>query len=374
MIMSFTYFVYIGLTFFLVLGSFLTIRLKNTWNTYWLIGVFFPIVIISIVLGGRWNVGTDWDEYKLYYDEIRTFGLSWSELIQHNLEPLYLTLNKVVASLDLSSSYFFTFIAFLHFICFAMVYRNSYRVLPFGFYFFMLLFLTSMLNIQRQTLATCLFLLATSYIGKNLFKYTVCVTCAYLTHYSSIILFLFYFIGGKKFSFLDNRVLAFTLYFIAFIGAPFINQILLSIASIFITNEKYIRNMQELDINMEVSSGLGIIASHLLNLTILFYSKLLRNKAYLVSFDLSSLYRCFLVGCVFSNAFGLSMFLSRITFALTSLRIVLLSCLCYLLIQFRTSFIDKFVGLAITLLSFAMFIMSIRNAAGGISPFVFNWI
>lgn len=369
-----TYLVYLGLTAFVTFSPLVSCKLKKNWHTYWLVGVFIPVLIVSIVLGGRWNVGTDWDEYRGYYNSIMTFGLTWTEILSNSLEPIYLLLNVFIATFNLSSSYFFTFIALLHFICYAFVYRRNWQILPLGFFFFMVFFLPLMLNIQRQTLAICVFFLSTFYIGKSAIKFFIGIVFAYFIHYSSIVLFPLFFVSKNIFSFLENRFLAIIFYVGSILLSGPLNTIVSIIFSMFVSNEKYIKNMEEVSIEMEVFSGLGIIASHIINLTIIMCSKKLCLSTALSSLNVHAIYRCFLIGCLSSNVFGLSMFLSRVSFALTSLKIILLPCLCYLLLTSRTSLASKFFAFGLILLSLSMFVASISNGAGGISPFTFYWV
>ena len=148
-----------------------------------------------------------------------------------------------------------------------------------------------------------------------------------------------------------------------------INDLLITIVPMFTSYGKYVNNLGNLDETMLVSSGLGIIARHIINIILI-----LKSTEFVRNNDMIKWYRCFVVGIILSNIFGISIFLSRIPFALDSLRIVLLAYLVKTLwSKKRTSeeYILPFFIIGWALMSF---FFSIYNSDSGISPYKFQWI
>lgn len=143
-----------------------------------------PILAFTFVFGCRWNVGIDYPEYLYLYqhpDEL-------------NKEVLFSWITKTMSSQNLHFSTYFSLWAFLQI---SLVYYSlrKYRYLfpwiafflMFGFYFM------SMMNIIRQQVATCIFMVAVQYIEeKKFYKYMACVLLAITIHKSAVLLVTFY--------------------------------------------------------------------------------------------------------------------------------------------------------------------------------------
>lgn len=337
------------------------------------IGIILASVlfIASIIIGGRYEVGTDWPNYFDLYSSILDHGITFNNIMFNGYEPLYLILNAIFAFFDLSPSIFFTGVALLQFILLCKAVDKK-RILPWVIFFFFTQLFAMSLNIQRQMIAVGFFLLATKYIDKSKMIYLILVLCASLFHYSSIILFPLVFIDNRVFSFLENRVVVLVLFFATLIFSEVFLGIL-NLSSIDgLLSDKYAGNLDVIDIQMKVSSGLGIMAKNLMAVVVIYYMPYLLN--FYKDVILSYIYRLFIIGLLLSNTFEISMFLSRVPLALVSLRVLIYPLLCYYLFNKSVRSLGFFIGVCFVTLSLMMFIMGIINSDGGISPYNFKWV
>lgn len=333
--------------------------------------IFVPIIVISLLMGFRYQVGTDWDDYLYYYTYILNSGMSWQEIKDSTMEPLYLLMNCFFASFDLPYQGFFFFIMLLHLSLLYKTFEQYAFLLPLGMFFYFTTIFLSSLNIQRQTLSTCVFFYSLQYILNGKFvKYICCITVASLIHYSAIILYPVYFLRYDFFSFLDRRMFQFLIYVISFFIFAFMLEFILSFVSQYVSNAKYLSNMKMLgNEEMTVSSGLGIWATHMIDLLLIFFSDRL-SKAY-SRYNFRIVFRIFLIGVCLSNVFGNDLFLSRIPFAMESLRFLILAFWVFYVFQIRKVVWMRVLGVGVLLIYFAMFVISIYNGASGSSPFQF---
>lgn len=368
--MLLTYIIYIFILTVLVYGGIL----GNCWNhKYTLKNIYFlvPIIIVSLIAGFRFQVGTDWETYKGYYEDFLKGGMSWENIKYSTLEPLYLILNKVIALFNVNYQVFFTIIMFLHLI---LLYKSFDRypvLLPFGLFFYITTFFFMSLNIQRQTLAICIFFYSLRYIfDHKFFKYCICISIATLIHYSSIILLPVYFLSTNFFNFLNKRWLQIALYICSFYAFNVILNWISSFVINYVANGKYLLNLNALgNVNMGVSSGIGILVTHMIDVILIWYSPKL-NSIY-KDYNFNILFRIYFIGVCLSNAFGIDEFLSRLPLAMESLRFVILAFLIQYLMKDNKKITSYCTGCCILILYFLMFIVSIKNGAAGCSPFMF---
>ena len=252
--------------------------------------------------------------------------------------------------------------------------NKDYSRFHYVLFFFFTTFLSSALNIQRQALATCFFFLSVKYIDRNIYKYYLCVICASFIHYSSAILLPFWFISNKYLKPLDNQKLAVIAYLCTFIFATIFGEYINSILPMLLSSDKYLNNLDNIDEQMNISTGLGIIVKHILNIIIILFSTQM-IRFYDNSCWLKNMYRCFLVGALFANVFGSSVFLSRVPFALCSLKIFLFAYMTYFLFHSRLNRLSHtLIGAFIIVMCLTMLFFAIAHGDGGISPYEFKWI
>lgn len=365
--MFYSLLVYSLLILFLYFSSFIAGRNSLQYERVAFRRVWFPILCVSLVLGGRYNVGTDWENYRYIFDYIQTGKISESAL-----EPFYLCLNYMVSILGLSASYFFTLVVFLQLTLVYYVFRDNPKIFALGVLFYLLCLLPISLNIIRQSIAICIFFYATRFIESSAKKYLLMIIIAGLFHYSSLVLLPVFLLRHKIFAFLDKRYISIPLYIATlFLGSLLIVP-LLELVPIDLLGAKYQNSLNNADIEMTVNSGLGIMINNFLHVCILLclplFNRFPEKKSYLLI-----VYRIFLVGLLFSNIFGVSEYLSRLVLPLVSLKVILLPYVIYSLLHTSKNY-EFFSGIIFVLLYILLFVFSVLNGAGGISPFMFKWI
>lgn len=370
--MVLAYCVYIFILVYSVGFAWLTLHCKQLRNyKIWRWDVLIPVLLVSLLMGFRYQVGTDWGAYLSYYIDIRDFGMTSQEVVDSTMEPLYLLLNISLASLHLPYQLFFTVIMFLHLILLYKSFDRYTFLLPWGLFFYVVTIFTTSLNIQRQTLSVCIFFFSLRYILDGKFiKYACCILVASLFHYSAIVLFPVYFLRLNGLRFFDNRLVQLLLYIVSFFLFSYALTWILAFVLQYVTNAKYLGNLQALgNWNMDVSSGLGILATHLIDILLIFFSKDLARNYKDCGFKV--LFRIFLLGVCLSNVFGIDVFLSRIPFAMESLRFLMLAFLLHYSFVIKKKEWTYVLGGSILFLYLSMFLVSISNGSSGSSPFQF---
>lgn len=360
--MVFTYFVYI---FILLLSLFfLYFQEKTQIKLFGFICVF----IISIILGNRYYVGTDWESYKDIFEAIKLYGFEDFS----KLEVLYQILNFISAQISDSYVLFFIIVAFIQFYIPLLAFKRFGLPLYLIYPIYIMLMMSFNLNIIRQSLSFSFFIYALSFlsVSKSYLKYIIYSIVSGLFHYSSFILLPLFLIKNRIFDFLDNVFFKIVLFVISiFIGSytPFLLSSILSIINI----DKYTLNYSGTeDFIMSVSSGYGMILSNVINLLLLLYSN--KIAASFHNYDICLLNRIFFIGVILKNLFGLNVFLSRIPICFVSVQIVLLPMLLLYLWNSKTNIqLNRSFAIFIYLVLFLMFLAGIMNSSGGISPFNF---
>lgn len=358
--------IYGTLVLLLYCNSVLTCRTKQQIVHYH--GLLFSFIIISIFLGGRYNVGTDWGNYKDFYDYIATNGINWD-----NLEPLYLLLNRTISITGFSSSFFFFCISIIQLSIVYFVFKDDKRIFALGMLVYFLCCLPISLNIIRQSLAICIFLYAIRYIGNSPLKYILLITVAGLFHYSSFILLCVYVLSYKCFSFIDNRRLSVILYILSVFGGAVLLGPILNLVPIDLLGYKYSNNLNNADLEMSVNSGIGMIVNHVLNVIILWYLPKLKTAFAEKSYYLMVVSRAYIFGIILANIFGVSVFLSRLPLPLVMLKVILVPYIYYYLI-YSKSLHKTFIAYGLIFSYILLFVVSVLNGAGGISPYSFKWL
>lgn len=356
--------------FLLFFSYFFVLTTKRKESLFGKSGVDWPllivIIVLSIIAGGRYHVGSDWENYSdIFMSANRS---SWGSFFEDSIEPLYLVINILISKVGLSLSCFFFIIEFLLIAVFCQSARDMKYAFPFLIFFFVTHFYLTSLNLVRQTLSITFFFLATYYFNKSHIKSIVFIVVAALFHYSSFVLLPFVFINSKFFKFLDNRFYVIPLFVISFFTVSIID--VGSIMPADLMELKYQRYANRYDEMMVIKSGYGLWATFLADFILLIYSKTI--KEHFANQHIDALYRCFVVGIIFSHFMGTAMFLSRLVLGLVSLRLFLLGLTCYYLLRTKNS-LHQLLVIMLLLYGFASFSMSILNGNNGCSPYQFLW-
>lgn len=173
----------------------LNIKVKDCPNfykkAYWIF-----IALFLILSAFRWEVGTDWDSYYIYFNIIKSGGFD-----EAYLEPGFTLLTYGSGKIG---GYFIqiTFVALLSIVPIAI---NLNKLSPYPLFTLFIWYSVNFAHIfaVRQSIAISFFVLSWPYIQKKEFwKYLMIMLLAFLFHYSSIIAFPAYWLWNLK---LNNR-------------------------------------------------------------------------------------------------------------------------------------------------------------------------
>lgn len=359
--------VYPFLMLYMFLMGWLTKHMKEK-PTIFNITTILSILLFTVILGLRYDVGVDYLSYLHHYQ-----ALSYYEG-QPQFEPLYEWLNQTVHYFNLHYSVLFSLTVFIEIVFFYLIFVQKRFLLPYAILFF---FLTSKvfldLNIIRHAIATMIFIYSIRYIQENSFwKYSLFLLLACGFHYSCFLLFPIWFLGSQKHLWIDRRFWCLCLFGITlFLGSGILDSIMEYLIGVFqfLGYSNYVDTVE--DWEMEVGSGLGIILLHVLDLIIVLLVGWLNKYIHDKGFVIYS--RIFFIGVLLANIFGLNVVLSRISFPLVSVRFIVLAYIFYYLIHYWKMFKMSYKCMCgfVFLSYLILFISNIALGANKCSPFQF---
>ncbi|NQU86209.1 MAG: EpsG family protein [Mariniphaga sp.] len=236
---------------------------------------FAALLIISFVVGFRYEVGVDWEGYRMDFEAIKNSPyLSFS---YQYMELGFFYINKIIAQIGLSYPWMFFTVALITWYFFFKSIPNF--LLPlFIFFLFVDEYFFWGMNGVRQFAAMSIWMLATRYIiTKNIKKYILLLLLASLFHRSVLILLPFFFIPYYR---LYKKYLWIGLFvFSLIIGSS--NTFIGYIESITIYLDQkieivglYVRyiDSNRLVIDKETQLGLGFLFKTMLNLFVILIS------------------------------------------------------------------------------------------------------
>lgn len=333
--------------------------------------IVLPILIVSIIMGLRYNVGTDWINYKDAYEEIRDTGANY--ISSGGYEPLYILLNAIVGAFNLPYQCFFILQMFLMLYIAYKGFEPYKFILHYTVFFFVTTFFLDSLNIQRQSISVYIFIFAIRYINSKEFgKYCLCIIIATLFHKSAVILFPVYAFRSSIFSFLDKRYVQILFFILSLTVLQFAIPWIIELISRFVIGDiRYSRNIDSLGTwDLELNSGLGVLLIYAIDVIIILFSKRLCETYSKYNFNV--IFRIYFVGVLLSNMFHLDVFLSRLPLALESVRIIILGFLIHYLWHSNKTIFNYCLGIIISLSILGFYFLTILNGGAGCSPFQFS--
>jgi hypothetical protein len=154
--------------------------------------VFIWWLIFVLLAGLRYRVGCDTFSYMLSYKTIPTIeNLTYKQLVSNVYQPFWV----ILSSLCKSVSKDFTFFQLVHAviansIIFYFIRKNSIYFFTGILFYFIFYYLYFNMEILRETLAICVFLLSLKYFFSNKWlKYYIFCFIALMFHLSAILLF-----------------------------------------------------------------------------------------------------------------------------------------------------------------------------------------
>ncbi|WP_420384919.1 EpsG family protein [Roseivirga sp.] len=214
----FTFFIYLGLLFLLIL---LTseqesrVGISNfhySYPTKLEIGPFLALILITFIVGFRYDVGVDWQGYYLDFQQIEIReGLKFSD---QSYEWAFFHLMKVIAYLGLNYIWLFAAMAL---ISWYFLFKSVPRfILPLFVYFlFVDEFFFWSLNGVRQFAAMTIWVFSLRYVvERNFIKYLLFILLGALFHLSILFLIPLYFLPYRC---LTNRAVWLVLFVVTFL-------------------------------------------------------------------------------------------------------------------------------------------------------------
>lgn len=329
-----------------------------------------PIVVLSLVLGLRYDVGTDYFSYKEIFDT-QSNDLLWN-IENERIEPLYQIVNHIPFLLGLPYYYMSILVCFIIFSLFYLSFDKDRDMLK--WYCVTLLIsgtLFSFLNIQRHAISFCVFLFSIRYIYKrSLLKYLICILIAMGFHYSSFVLLPCYLLGTERKIFFDDwRIQCALCVLFTFLSGP-----ILSYAFEFIMNyaPRSYAGYGERIVSMETGlSAQSLFLNFITALIIIISSKYLlhryNGKIFVVY------YRLYFIGTLFTMIFADSILLSRLVYPLVSLNFVVYAYMYSYIVHHirKCNLLMMICSLFIFFITNITFLFCIWNSVHKCSPFQF---
>lgn len=367
--MTFTYFIYTLLVFLVIVSA----KFYEQWLEKNKITSLLASVIIllgaSVIIGCRYEVGTDWSNYKAIYESFLgtsispiTFDIGFSGF----LEPFFVIYTNLVATTGLSYQFYFTFTYFLMFLCLFQAFRLFPQYLLWGVFFYMTSRFLVSLNILRQYMAVMLLLYTIPFCIENKkIKFGIGFLGSIMFHYSCILSTLIYVLKFKVFKFLESKIISTTLVLTSFFFKNIIVRIVESIIP-FMGNEKYMGTMETLDANhADDATGLGAIYIALFSFFVIYYSDKIEGKY-------KFLYKAYLIGTILTINFTTSVYLGRVAICLTMLQIFILPFI-FTYIYRKGNLMDRTIGLMVIMITILQFYMPIANPNTNYAPFLLHF-
>lgn len=179
-----TFLTLLALYFFYFLLLFLVININSyTFKTQTNITRIFYIAL-TIIASARWNTGSDWESYLLFYDECKLTGICPSYF-----EPAYSFINQIAVDLGLSYSFVLLFSAIISNLAYYKFTVNMH--IPLQGLLALYTYGLANLIIIRSTIAQSIGLYALSY---NFYGFVFIIFIASTFHYSSIFALTYFYI------------------------------------------------------------------------------------------------------------------------------------------------------------------------------------
>ncbi len=326
----------------------------------------FPIIIISFMVGFRYNVGVDWPGYKLYYLIIKN---NVSILYDNQQwEFSYFWINKIIALLGLNYTAMFTVVAFISWYFIFKSLDEKFVPLLLFFIFADEFFFWSM-NGVRQFVSIAIFLYSINFIILKDFKrYILLILLASTFHTSALLLIPIYFIPYEK-------IWSPYVWFVLFMCSLFIGNIsalsdslypfFSNIVETFSMFKGYLSYFERGKFNAsEVNLGLGYAFRIIVAFFIFYFSeKIVKEYP-----DSKIYFILFFIGAIAFNLVYNYQLLGRINNYFLIMRPVVLSFIA--LYAFK-NFKFRYFSVGLCCLYFIMFVNSIYKSSNMCSPYNF---
>ena len=204
---------------YLLIPILLILLSKNVNNHKFNVADYIIMLIMSIICGLRYNVGTDYFIYTKMYNNIKSFPR-----VEFFFQRLILFMN----SIGLNSTHFFLVTSLLiTVISYTAIKRNSKYPAESLFLYITLGYYAFQFNVIRQSLAIGIVLYATKYMyDKKFFKYLFLVLCASLCHTTALIMIPIYFLANINWDKKLKMIIMISMLVLSFAYEPIINLVI----------------------------------------------------------------------------------------------------------------------------------------------------
>lgn len=332
--MLLAYFVYISLMLVMVVFALKQMKL----NKYWGVMTGIPIILFSMVIGLRYNVGMDYMTYYYSYISQSSQGMDYSFF-----EPGFVGLNKLLFLSGFPVYSLFICVAFLQVICFYKAFQDKAYLLPFAVYaLFVLGHVFFMMNGLRQGIAQMVMFVGLRYAfdKRNIWKFLICLIIAISFHYSALIcLPMIVLCFMQERTKLDSRWVLSGIFISIIVFHEFLFDKFLVVFDSFLTNFNF-SELSNLGLSedslskfggawqLTMGTGLGQITNYIIVLLFIYSSKYLYS-IYGMAFQ--NYFRLFYIGELILVVAGLDMNLRRLSFYFVIFNIMLVSFLFYII-------------------------------------------
>lgn len=372
--MILAYIVYCGIIIFLVplmiypLSSGLGCENKNgIFLCNKIVSYVVPVLILTIVLGMRYNVGVDYLRYEEIYDT-QSFQSS-------HVEPLYAFLSSVLFKLNMP---YYVLTCIINCFCFILFFK-TFDLFPglraWGFIFLLITgTLFVFLNTQRQAITFFLCLYSIRFIQtKSFAKYLLLILVASGFHYTSILLLPLYFIANVKKCILDKILWRLCLFIFCFLFSNHIKDLIFRIVIAFAPSKYAGYGKRILNWEINLGSGNGMLLLHFMDFLTIIILNIVNKQQAIKNNILIAVQRIWLIGTYLDIVFEGNMLLSRIPICMTAFKIIVLAYISNHVFTTYKKQKGNFVifVLILVILYVVYFVFLIKNGSSLCAPYQF---
>lgn len=297
-----------------------------------------PIICFTIIIGLRYSVGVDWENYRAIYEEELKY-MSFAQMLETRYEIGFVAIVYLCHLFQLPTYMLFVCFAAIQITFLYLALKEERGILPYVYLAFILsgIAIQGFCNVMRQDVAFCIFLFALRYAKSDeIIKYFLLCALAVCFHKSAFILFPLCFIWIRRNSLFSNQLVQCVL-FLACVFLPFLNPVeyILSVLNDLIAAmgyEDYIDTALDLTTNSKLGpTRLMMIVT---NIIIILNSK--NIKSFYENTLVNKIYDLFFIGiCCYFLFLGNMMF-GRITLYFTNVAFIMYGYSLHYLLQLKT--------------------------------------
>lgn len=326
---------------------------------------YFVVLVISCLVGFRFEVGVDWSSYKSYFDSVATSNVAFRE---QTMELGFFLLNRFSHYLGGDHRLMFFFSAALSWVFILKSFPAKLIPLTIFFIFCDEYFFWSM-NGVRQFIAISVFAFSLQFIiRRNFVRYVCFIFIASMFHVSVLIFIPLYYLPFHK---VYNQKVWIALFFLSFVFSQsaavigFFEQSFLMLSSslsFLVRYNKYF-DSQFFEVRENLGTGAGYLFRQLISFFILIMSKPLIKRYP----EAKVYFLLFLVGVILSNLFFMVQIINRFTDYLLIFRSYLLALSVFYLFNIRKKY--NYIGYGLVVIYFIFYLFTINNSSNECCPY-----